>query len=59
VRGGELIIGEEGSPYEMNAQITLLGGKEDDYLVLDTGIETGNKNLVVAGKVSMVGLETE
>jgi len=48
-------------PYERfnsKATITLLGGKEDNYLVANALIETGNKNIVIAGKTNFVGKET-
>jgi len=55
IRGGEFLIGDAVTPFPHEAKITLLGGKEGNYFALDPAIETGNKNLVVAGKAAFYG----
>lgn len=70
IRGGELLIGKQpytyiddngdeqsvdAVPFENEAQITLLGGFDDEYLTVNSNIETGNKNIIVGGALNMVG----
>ena len=55
VRAGELIIGEETAPYEMEGRITLYGEKDAKAIVFDNAIEAGNKLIANVGLVKMYG----
>lgn len=57
VRAGELIIGAPGAPFPDRATIELQGDNTEEYFAFTPAIEAGNKNLVITGKVQMVGLE--
>jgi len=59
VRAGKLNIGEEGSPFVNNAQITLYGDNSEDYWAFTKMIEAGNKNLVITGDVNMYGVSRD
>lgn len=59
VRAGELIIGAPDAPFPMKATIELQGDNTEEYFAFTPAIEAGNKNLVITGKVQMVGLERE
>lgn len=55
VRAGELVIGSEEAPYEMNGLITLYGMKNEKHIVYDNAIEAGNKLIANVGLVTMYG----
>ena len=52
---GELIIGNETNPYLGNATITLYGMKQDEQIVYDNSIESGNKVLANTAIISIFG----
>lgn len=52
---GELIIGNETNPYLGNATITLYGMKQDEQIVYDNAIESGNKVLANTAIISIFG----
>jgi hypothetical protein len=52
---GELIIGNETSPYLGSATITLYGNKEDEHIMYENAIEGGNKVLANTATIRMYG----
>ena len=56
VRMGELHIGNETSPFQGQALITLYGDKRDQHIIYDNAIEAGNKVLANTGLMSFWGV---
>ena len=55
VRAGELLIGEEGTPYEANAQISLYGMRNEQTEIMSGSVVSGNKLIFNTGLVSFHG----
>lgn len=49
VRGGKIVVGEEGTPYTNNLEFEMIGGDSSPALVIDDLAKSGNKAFVVTG----------
>ena len=56
VRDGKVEAGNATNPYIDSIEITLLGGKSSDDLVIDSFINSGNKILAITGEMNLYGL---
>lgn len=57
VRQGELFIGNQGAPYEMQGKITLFGSATSESLAISPSVTAGNKVLANTGTISVYGKE--
>lgn len=55
MRAGELAIGEESSPYQGEAQISLYGLRHEQTEIMSGSVITGNKVIYNTGTVSLHG----
>ena len=59
MRAGKLILGEPNSPLTRDVHIELMGGKDNEAVFYDTSIDSGNKNIIVTGRMQAYGIKRD